>query len=84
LAALPAYGGGDLEAAKAHFDKALKLLDSARTRVAYAGSVAVKLQDSALFESLLEPVVKSDDKSPAADKARALLQRAEELFGRAH
>lgn len=85
LAAIPAYAGGDLELARAHFEAALKAAPSVRTRVAYAESVAVSLQDRKLFEALLAPVIAvPDDRSALADKARALLQRADELFGKAH
>ena len=80
LAALPAYAGGDLDAARRHFEKALARAPAPRTRLLYAGSVAVKAQDRALFEAQLRPVV--DGKGELADKARALLQRADELFGK--
>ena len=84
LAAIPAYAGGDVDLAKRHFEAALKASPSARTRLAYAESVAVKLQDRKLFETLLaEVVAATDDKTPLADKARALLQRTDDLFGKA-
>ena len=85
LAAIPAYAGGELDSAKAHFERALKIAPVARTRVAYAEGVAVKIQDRKLFQDQLALVVASaDDKSAIADKARALLQRIDELFGKAH
>jgi hypothetical protein len=83
LASLPSYAGGDVEAARAHFDRALQRAPSLRTRVAYAEGVAIKLQDRALFQRLLEPPP-AEDRSALADRARALLQRAEELFGKAN
>ncbi len=83
MSSLPAYAGGDLEASRARFERALaRFPSSPRTRIAYAEGVGVKSQDRALFEKQLEPVAKPDDKSPLADKARALLQRTEELFGK--
>ena len=82
LSALPPYAGGDLDAARRHFERSLQLAPQAlRTRVAYAESVGIKLQDRALFVRQLRPVAAPDDKSALADKARALLQREEELFG---
>ena len=84
LSAIPAYAGGDLDGAKAHFERALKIAPVARTRVAYAECVAVKIQDRKLFQDQLAIVIAADDKSATADKARALLQRIDELFGKAH
>ena len=81
FAALPAYAGGDLKQARTHFEAAVaRVPDSARTRIAFARSVAVKAQDRALFEAQLEAASSSSDTSGAAE-ARELLARESELFG---
>jgi hypothetical protein len=54
--------------------------DSARTRIAFARSVAVKAQDRALFLAQLQAAASSSDASAAAE-ARDLLARENELFG---
>ena len=81
FAALPAYAGGDLREARAHFEAALaRAPSSARTRVVYARTVGVKAQDRALFESQLQAASDSDDRDSASE-ARDLLARERELFG---
>ena len=80
-AALPAYAGGDLRKARSHFEAALERApDSARTRIAFARSVAVKAQDRSLFEAQLNAAAESQDSAGAAE-ARELLARETELFG---
>jgi hypothetical protein len=80
-AALPAYAGGDLRAARAHFEAALlRVPSSARTRIVFARTVGVKAQDRALFESQLQAAAAA--KNPdLAGEARELLAREDELFG---
>jgi hypothetical protein len=81
FAALPAYAGGDLQQARSHFEAAVaRAPDSARTRIAFARSVAVKAQDRALFLSQLQAAASSPD-AAGAGEARDLLGRENELFG---
>ena len=86
LSSLPAYAGGSLREARAHFDAAVaRAPGSVQNRVLYARGVAVKLQDRALFESLLntalaQPAAEALEKHQA-DIARSLLARADDLFG---
>jgi hypothetical protein len=81
FAALPAYAGGDLQEARRHFEVALaRAPDSARTRIAFARSVAVKAQDRSLFQAQLQAASSAPDASGAAE-ARDLLTRENELFG---
>jgi hypothetical protein len=80
-AALPAYAGGDLRKARSYFEAAVaRAPDSARTRIAFARSVAVKAQDRSLFEAQLNAAAESQDAAGAAE-ARDLLARENELFG---
>jgi TRAP transporter T-component len=80
-AALPAYAGGDLREARAHFEAALASVpSSARTRIVYARTVGVKAQDRALFEAQLEAASAADDPA-VATQAKELLARETELFG---
>ena len=80
-AALPAYAGGDLREARAHFEAALsRVPSSARTRIVYARTVGVKAQDRALFEAQLEAASGADDPAIATE-AKELLARETELFG---
>jgi hypothetical protein len=80
-AALPAYAGGDLREARAHFEAALtRVPSSGRTRVVFARTVGVKAQDRALFEAQLQAASSSADEEIAAE-ARTLLARENELFG---
>ena len=80
FAALPAYAGGDLQEARRHFEAAVaRAPDSARTRLAFARSVAVKAQDRSLFEAQLQAASSAPDESGAAE-ARDLLTRENELF----
>jgi tetratricopeptide (TPR) repeat protein len=87
----PRILGGDLEKARAHFEKALRINGGKflMTYVYYARSVAVQAQDEALFEELLGKVLKApDDILPRARlanqvakrKAKLLLSRKSELF----
>ena len=81
FAALPAYAGGDLPQARSHFEAALaRAPDAARTRIAFARSVAVKAQDRSLFQAQLQAASNLPDASGAAE-ARDLLARENELFG---
>jgi hypothetical protein len=80
-AALPAYAGGDLREARAHFEAALaRVPSSARTRIVYARTVGVKAQDRALFEAQLEAASNASDPATATE-AKDLLARETELFG---
>jgi hypothetical protein len=85
LAQLPASAGGDLREARARFEAALaRAPDSIATRLLFASSVAVKQQDRALFESLLQaaqalPAATPEDRAAQA-AARVLLTREDDLF----
>ena len=88
LAALPAYAGGNLGGARAHFEAALaRDPGSIATRVLFARGVAVKQQDRALFESQLSAALAATAVTPAdrtgQTEARALLAREDDLFGSA-
>ncbi len=83
--------GGDPEASRKHFDRALALTRRRylMVQVMYAKTLAVQLQDRALFQKLLEEVLHADlDIFPeqklanvaAKRRARRLLARAGELF----
>ncbi|MFL5406305.1 MAG: TRAP transporter TatT component family protein [Myxococcales bacterium] len=78
-AALPSASGGDLAAARRHFDAAVERAPrSVRNRIAYATSIAVKAQDRALFEAQLRAAL---DAHPDNAEAREILSREDELFG---
>ncbi|UCG19997.1 MAG: hypothetical protein JSU80_09630 [Deltaproteobacteria bacterium] len=91
LAAIPSIAGGNLEKAKEHFDEAFalgadKLLSA---KVLFARYYAVRLKDRALFEKTLKEVMEAPlDEVPeltlsntlAKEKARELLERADEYF----
>ncbi|MFL5413258.1 MAG: TRAP transporter TatT component family protein [Myxococcales bacterium] len=78
-AALPSASGGDLAAARRHFDAAVERAPrSVRNRIAYATSIAVKAQDRALFEAQLRAAL---DAHPDDAEAREILSREDELFG---
>ncbi|MBI5069408.1 MAG: hypothetical protein HZB56_14325 [Deltaproteobacteria bacterium] len=90
LAVLPSAGGGGAERSRAAFARARALAPrSLRGRVAEAETLAVLLQDRALFDRLLGEVLAAD---PAADpafapehqqaqgRARELLARRDRLF----
>jgi tetratricopeptide (TPR) repeat protein len=91
LAAKPAIIGGNIDKAKEHFDEAFalgadKLLSA---KVLFARYYAVRLKDRALFEKTLQEVIETPvDGVPeltlsntlARDKARELLERADEYF----
>jgi tetratricopeptide (TPR) repeat protein len=87
----PKILGGDLEKARAHFEKALRLNrgEFLMTYVYYAKSVAVQSQDEAMFEELLGKVLKAPDNllpgarlanQVAKRKAQLLLSRKSDLF----
>ena len=79
--ALPAYAGGDLREARAHFEAALaRTPSSARTRIVFARTVGVKAQDRGLFEAQLQAATATED-SALAEQAKELLAREDELFG---
>lgn len=91
LAAKPSIAGGNLDKAKEHFDEAFalganKLLSA---KVLFARYYAVRLKDRALFEKTLEEIIAAPvDEVPeltlsntlAKDKARELLERADDYF----
>jgi hypothetical protein len=83
--------GGSLERARRHFERAVELSGGARASsyVALAEGVAVAQQDRQAFESLLRQALEVDlDKDPSSRvanlvyqrKARALLERSDDLF----
>ena len=86
----PSFAGGDLEKAKAHFEKALAVAPGYfSTKVLMAEYYATKEQDRELFEKLLNQVIAGDPNAIAGvvpiqkieqDKAKALLAQAEDLF----
>ena len=89
--ALPAAMGGSLERARRHFERAVELSGGARASsyVALAEGVAVAEQDRQAFESLLRQALEVDlDRDPSSRvanliyqrKARALLERSDDLF----
>ena len=79
--ALPAYAGGDLKEARAHFEAALaRVPSSARTRIVFARTVRVKAQDRALFEAQLQAASSVADEDLASE-AKELLAREDDLFG---
>jgi predicted anti-sigma-YlaC factor YlaD len=88
---VPRMLGGDPERSRKHFDRALEL--TRRTfllvHVMYAQTLAVQLQDRALFSKLLNEVLQAklsiDPQQKLANtaakrRARRLLDRADELF----
>ena len=83
--------GGDLAAAKVHFERALALNGGRRagTYVGYAEGVARKQQDVKLFRSLIDKALKVDVDAHPDDRlvnvimqrrARRLLARIDDLF----
>ncbi len=57
----PSFAGGDLDKAKEHFEKSLKIEPNYfGTKVLMARYYATKKQDKALFKKLLEEVIKGD------------------------
>ncbi len=89
-AVAPGFAGGDMNKSKEHFEKSLQLAPSyAGTRVLMADTYAVKKQDRAMFDKLLDEVLAMpDDAIPGLEpetkvekeKARELKARAAELF----
>jgi fructose-specific component phosphotransferase system IIB-like protein len=91
LAVKPSIAGGNLDKAKEHFDEAfaqgaVKLLAA---KVLFARYYAVRLKDRALFVKTLQEVIEAPvDEVPeltlsntlAKEKARELLERADEYF----
>jgi hypothetical protein len=91
LESLPAAMGGSAERARQHFERALELSGGTRagTYVTMAEGVSLAAQDRPEFEALLGKALDVDlDADPGARlanaifqrKARALLERADELF----
>jgi len=91
LAAKPSIAGGNLDKAKEHFDEAFALgaVKLLAAKVLFARYYAVRLKDRALFEKNLQEVIeKPADEVPeltlsntlAKEKARELLERADEYF----
>ncbi len=86
----PAFAGGDMSRARAHFEKALTLApEYLDTKVTYAEFFAVKNQDKALFQTLLNAVIAADPKTlPEVEpeqraqqrKAQKLLAATDSLF----
>lgn len=83
--------GGDPDQARKHFDRALELTRRRylMVQVLYAKTLAVQLQDRALFAKLLEEVLRAElslypeqklANVAAKRRARRLLSRAGELF----
>ena len=78
--ALPSSAGGDLAAARRHFEAACALAaDVAANHLQFARSVAVKSQDRQLFEAQLRLAAASKDPAAAA-QAADLLSREDDLF----
>ncbi len=90
FAIAPAYAGGDLDRSRQHFEESVRRAPNYfGTRVLFAENYAVKSQNRQLFEEQLRMVLDGDPESlPEAApenrveqrKARALLERADELF----
>jgi TRAP transporter T-component len=86
LSSLPASAGGSLREARLRFEAAVaRAPRSVRNRVLFARGVAVKVQDRALFESLLQAALAQPTapgpEALAAAEARSLLSREADLFG---
>jgi hypothetical protein len=89
-AKLPAFAGGDLERSREHFDASIRAFPLyLPTHSLYAEYYAVKSQNRALFEEQLNLVVNGDvnampevvpENTVEQRRARALLERADELF----
>ena len=88
--ALPSFAGQDLPKSKEHFDIAIAAApQNLSARVLMADYYAVRMQDRALFEQLLNEVLAADATVEPAlepenlaeqEKARRLLENADELF----
>lgn len=88
----PGFAGGDKEKSRQHFERALKIEPKyIGTKVTYAETYAVGVQNRELFERLLNeaiatPVSSLPDVEPEQRmeqaKARAFLARVSELFAR--
>jgi tetratricopeptide (TPR) repeat protein len=89
-AVAPGFAGGDMRKSKEHFEKSLAIAPQyIGTKVLMAEVYAVKQQDRALFERLLdEALATADDALPGLepetriekDKAREMKAKASELF----
>jgi tetratricopeptide (TPR) repeat protein len=89
-AALPSFAGQDLPRSVTHFDKSIEIAPSyLGTQVLKASYWAVKTQNKAEFESLLNAVLSADptvrpqitpENKVEQAKARALLAEKDELF----
>lgn len=88
----PGFAGGDKEKSRQHFEKSLKIAPNyIGTKVTYAETYAVGVQNRELFERLLNeaiaaPVTSLPDIEPEQRmeqaKARAFLARVSELFAK--
>jgi hypothetical protein len=86
----PGFAGGDMKKSKQHFEKSMSIAPNyIGTKVLMAEVYAVKEQDRALFEKLLdEALAASDDTLPGLEpetriekeKAREMKAKARELF----
>ncbi|MAY80920.1 MAG: hypothetical protein CL930_09080 [Deltaproteobacteria bacterium] len=86
----PSFAGGDLPTSKKHFEQSLAdQPDYLGTKVLMAANYAVKMQDPALFEKLLNEVIAADaDAIPEAGpenraeqvKAKDLLSKKSDFF----
>lgn len=86
----PGMAGGDLEQAKAEFERSIAMApDYFATKVLMAELYATKKRDKALFERLLSEVVNADpgvlpdvvpEQKLEQENARVLLRRAGDLF----
>ncbi|MBV1859636.1 MAG: TRAP transporter TatT component family protein [Nannocystaceae bacterium] len=89
-AVAPPIAGGDLEKSREHFEAALAISpDVLSTKVLWAAELAVKTQDEATFDRLLDEVAKADanvipritaENKVEQQKARELQGRRDELF----
>lgn len=89
-AVAPGFAGGDMNKSKEHYEKSLEIAPGyVGTKVLYADTYAVKKQDRALFDRLLEEVLAApDDVIPGLEpetrnekeKAQELKSKATELF----
>lgn len=83
-AVAPTFAGGDLNKSEQHFQKSIELApDYIATKVLMAENLAVKRQDRALYERLLNEVLAApDDLIPGLEpEARVEKDKARELLG---
>ncbi len=89
-AVVPSFAGQDLDKSRAHFEKSIAASPGyLATKVLMAENLAVKKQDKALYEKLLNEVIAADPNAIPAiapeniieqAKAKDLLSRADEFF----